>query len=67
MSQRKKVQTIKAWGGFSDDQLYVRKSLMARATYDEPRYAVFLTKSAARRAYHDVRAVRILVEVKHAK
>jgi len=63
MSQRKKVQTIKAWGGFSDDKLYFTYPFQ----YDERRYAIFKTRREARMAFEDVRPVKILVEVKHAK
>jgi len=61
VSQRKKkVQTIKAWGGFSDDELdhdYVYE-------YDHRRWSVFKTRREAKQAYQDVRPVKILVEVK---
>jgi len=59
-SQRKKVQTIKAWGGFCDGELHSE----SEKGYDKRRYAVFKTRADARPAYMDVRPVKIIMEDK---
>lgn len=58
---RSAKRTVKAWGGFSDGKLYVMpKSQRPRDfVYDEPRYAIFPSRVAARRAYQDVRRIEI--------
>ena len=55
------MKPIKAWGGFVDDKLYVmpRNERPDEPTYDEPRYAVFPSRKAAKEAYVDVRRVWI--------
>ena len=56
-------KSILAWGGFVDGKLYVmsKKERPDEPQYNEPRYAVFPTKRDARRAYRDVRRIRITV------
>lgn len=49
---------IKAWGGFSEDSLMCEPDM---DIYDEPRYAIFPTRRAAKRAYADVRKIEIRV------
>ncbi len=54
-------RTVKAWGGFCDGKLYVMEKRFrpTEPVYDEPRYAIFPTRGAARRAYQDVRRIEI--------
>jgi len=61
MSQRKKkVQVVKAWGGFSDGKLFGNYP----PGYDERRWAIFRSPSEALMAFEDVRPVKITYEVK---
>lgn len=63
-TKRKKGRTLRAWAGFVDGSLYVhqRRFLSSIPVYDEPRFAIFPTKRAAKAAYQDVRRVTITVE-----
>ena len=61
MSQRKKkVQTIKAWGGFCDGKLHLDWDRDYNVSY----WAVFPKKADGRKEFEDVRPVQILVEAK---
>jgi hypothetical protein len=53
-----KETEMKAWGGYVNDKLDVDKK---RNEYDEPRYAIFPTRRAAKQAYSDVRRIKVRI------
>jgi len=57
--KKKREKTIKAWGGFSDGKLYCATIWV----YDERRWSIFRTRAEAKRAFEDVRRMKIIVEV----
>ena len=50
--------TFSAWGGFRENELDIDRG---DGAWDEARYAIFATKRAAKRAYEDVRPIKVVV------